>query len=99
MYRFFLLVRDDYCIFARKGVIFHSSTGVLPLFGLLKGLLVVFSGCYNQSFLRHCLHTPLVPASLRAGHRAIGLSIPPSEGTGVLSCTHLIGERHKKGGK
>ncbi|XP_074743608.1 SH2B adapter protein 3 isoform X1 [Strix uralensis] len=101
---FFLLVRDDYYIFARKGVIFHSSTGALPLFGLLKGLFYFLLLLSKLS--RYCLHTPLVPASLRAEHRAVGLGLPPvpdmtapSEGSGVLHYTHIIGERKKKNKK
>lgn len=99
---FFLLVRDDYYIFARKGVIFHSSTGVLPLFGLLKGLLFLFLLLLSK-LSRYCLHTLLLPVSLPAEHCAVELSlvpvpdmVAPRGGPRVLHYTHIIGERKKK---
>lgn len=41
--------------FARKGVIFHSCTGVLPLVGLLKGLLLLFL-LFLSELSHYCLH-------------------------------------------
>ncbi|XP_051641682.1 SH2B adapter protein 3 isoform X2 [Manacus candei] len=72
---FFLLVRDDYFIFARKGVIFHSCTGVLPLVGLLKGLLLLFLLLFSK-LSHYCLHTARACAPC-AERRDAGLGLPP----------------------
>jgi len=76
--RFFLLVRDDYSIFARKGVIFHSSTGVLPLFGLLKGLFMFIFVVIIKAFSLLFTHAALacVPARPASRRRARSPACP-----------------------
>ncbi|XP_039580702.1 SH2B adapter protein 3 isoform X11 [Passer montanus] len=75
-----------FVFFARKGVIFHSCTGVLPLVGLLKGLLLLVFCCFYRSFLVTVYTTPLVPGVLPVPDMTA-----PSQGTRGLCYTHGIG--------
>lgn len=75
--------------------------GVLPLFGLLKGLLFLFFVVIIKAF--SLLFTHAARACVRAEHRAVGLGLPPvrqatvpSEGTRVLRYTRIVGERAKQ---
>lgn len=75
--------------FARKGVIFHSCTGVLPLVGLLKGLLLLFL-LFLWKLSRYCLHSAAC-ACAGPGVPPVPDTTEPSQGTRALCSTHGIG--------
>ncbi|XP_058707394.1 SH2B adapter protein 3 isoform X2 [Poecile atricapillus] len=77
----------------RKGVIFHSCTGVLPLVGLLKGLLLLFLLFLSKLF-HYCLHNA-ARACAGPGVLPVPDTTEPSQGTRGLCYTHGIGESLK----
>lgn len=88
--------------FARKGVIFHSGMGVLPLFGLLKGLLILISVVIIKAFSLLFTHATRACAPVCRASRCRARSLPvpdmtaPGGGTGVLCYSHRNGERKKQ---